>query len=216
MGKAVKLPKRYDRKPAKLLVYRWAGSKWPFKVKITCGECTLTTDIINDVVKNELSNAVVKVEFRDWLSSMFQALTKGAYHAPAILLNGKVISQGVAINRGMLAEAVMNHHVRHFPIEGTHVFGKDNCGYCTKAKDALDKAGIEYAYHDVVKNPGAMYEMIIRTKAIVGEKTTITTPQIWINGAYVGGYQQLIESPGLAHIEDTLVATPASETADAA
>lgn len=191
MGKAVKLPHSHDRQPARLTLYRWAGKWGPFKVKIPCGECTLTTDIVKDVVANELAGVPVELEVKDWLSHLIEATMKGARHAPVVLLNGRVISQGVAVNRGLLAEAVMAEHVQHFPVEGTHVYGKENCGYCTKAKAALDAAGISYTYHDVVQNPGAMYEMISRTKAIIGPKTPVTTPQIWIDGTYVGGFEAL-------------------------
>lgn len=193
MGKRVKAPTTYDRKPAELLLYRWAGKWGPFKVKIPCGECALTTDIVEDVLANELKTANVNLTVRDWLSHMVKAWFQGAKHAPVLILNGKVLSQGVAINRGLVAEAVMNEHVQHFPLEGTHIFGKENCGYCRKAKAAADAANLNYAYHDVVKNPGAMYEMLARVKPIVGPKTPITTPQIWIDGNYIGGYEQLVE-----------------------
>ena len=193
MGKAVKAPKCYDLKPAKLLVYRWGGQWGPLKVKIPCGECTLTTDILRDVLAKECANAEVEFEIKDWLSHLMEATLKGARHAPAVLLNGKVVSQGVAINRGQLAQAIMEEHVQHFPIQGSHIFGKENCGYCTKAKAAADVAGLRYTYHDVVANPGAMYEMLARVKPIVGPKTPITTPQIWIEGRYIGGYDQLAE-----------------------
>jgi len=191
MGKAVKTPKVFDRVPAKLTVYKWGGRKWPFKVKIPCGECTLTQDIIEDVLKNELVNAEVDLDVKDWLSHLFQAVSKGARHAPAILLDGKVISQGAAVNRGLLSQKIMERHIQHFPIEGTHVFGKEGCPFCVKAKEAMANAGITYTYHDVVKNPGAMYEMIARTKRIIGPKTPVTVPQIWIDGEYIGGYDQL-------------------------
>jgi len=204
MGKVAKAPDVFDRVPAKLTVYKWAGRKWPFKVKINCGECTLTQDIIKDVLENELVNAEVEVEVKDWLSHVFEALWKGARHAPAILLDGKVISQGVAVNRGLLAEAIMQRHVQHFPIEGTHIFGKDGCPYCVKAKAAMDAAGIAYTYHDVVKNPGAMYEMITRVKRIIGLKTPVTVPQIWIDGEYVGGFDALSQrlQPSVHNIEE--------------
>jgi glutaredoxin len=72
-------------------------------------------------------------------------------------------------------------------IKGNHVFGKANCPYCTQAKNELDKAGIDYIYHDVVKDSQAMYEMLDRVKPLIGPKTPITVPQIWIEGLYVGG-----------------------------
>ena len=201
MGKVTPLPEVYDRKPAKLLIYRWAGKWGPFKVKIPCGECALTGDVIKDVLENELSNAVVEFETRDWLSHLFRAVFKGAFHAPAVLLNGKVISQGVAINRGVLAELVMNEHVQHFPLEGTHLFGKENCKFCKRAKADFDTLGIPYTYHDVVKNPGAMYEMLARVKPIIGAKTPVTMPQIWIDGGYIGGSDQIREKYDLGEMD---------------
>ncbi len=206
MASPVELQGGHDPKPVKLTLYRWAGKWGPFKVNIPCGECTLTADIVADVLDNELSNAVVEVVVKDWLTHLPEALFRGAHHAPAILLNGKVISQGKAVNRGLLAEAVMAAHVRQFPIEGTHIFGKDACRYCDKAKAALEAAGIAFTYHDVVRNPGALYEMVSRTKEIIGPRTPVTTPQVWIDGAYLGGYDQLV-----AHL-----AGQATETALAA
>ena len=191
MGKITKLPDIYDREPVKILLYRWAGKWGPLKVKIPCGECSLTKDVIDDTLKNELANAVVEVEVKDWLSNMVKAFFQGARHAPCILVNGKAIFQGGALNRGLFAEAVMNEHVQHFPLEGNHVFGKDNCPYCVRAKEDMDRLGIDYTYHDVVKNPGAMYEMLARVKPIIGPKTPVTTPQIWIDGEYVGGSNEL-------------------------
>ena len=161
MAKVVKHPTTYDLKPARLTLYRWAGKWGPFKVKIPCGECTLTTDIVKDVLANELDGVPVELEVKDWLSHVIEATMKGARHAPVVLLNGRVISQGVAVNRGLLAEAVIAEHVQHFPVDGTHVYGKENCGYCTKAKAALDTAGIGYVYHDVVRNPGLMASMSV-------------------------------------------------------
>ena len=200
MGKVTPLPDVYDRKPVKILLYRWGGQFGPFKVKIPCGECTLTKDVIEDTLKHELANAVVEVEIKDWLTNIIKAVFQGARHAPCVLVNGKVVFQGGALNRGLLAEIVMNEHVQHFPLEGTHIFGKENCSHCDRAKEDMGRLGIEYTYHDVVKNPGAMYEMIARVKPIVGPKTPVTTPQIWIDGTYVGGAQELREK---YHLSDT-------------
>jgi len=191
MGKITKLPDVYDREPVKVLLYRWGGKWGPFKVKIPCGECALTKDVIEDTLKNELANAVVEVEVKDWLTHVVEAFFKGARHAPCILVNDKVVFQGGALNRGLLAETVMNEHVQHFPLEGNHIFGKDNCPYCVRAKEDMDRLGIEYTYHDVVKNPGAMYEMLARVKPIVGPKTPVTVPQIWVDGEYIGGSNEL-------------------------
>lgn len=52
---------------------------------------------------------------------------------------------------------------------------------------------MDYEYRDVVSEPLSLYEMLSRVKPIVGAKTPITVPQIWIDGAYVGGADQLAD-----------------------
>ena len=66
------------------------------------------------------------------------------------------------------------------------------------AKGYFEQAGVDYTYHDVVKDPRALYEMIGRVKPIVGPKTPITVPQIWIDGKYIGGADQLGETLNLS------------------
>ena len=45
----------------------------------------------------------------------------------------------------------------------------------------------------MVKDPRALYEMLARVKPMVGPKTPITVPQIWLDGDYIGGADQLSE-----------------------
>lgn len=181
-----------EQSTVKVLMYKWAGKWGPFKVKIPCGECALTEDVIEDTIEFELHNAKVEFEVKEWLSNWWEPLFKGGgWHAPIVFVGKKLISQGDALNRGVLAEAAIKDHVRAAPLEGNHLFGKDKCGHCTRGKKYLGDAGIEYTYHDVVKNPGAMYEMLARVKPIIGEKTPVSTPQIWLDGKYVGGADEL-------------------------
>lgn len=177
--------------PIQITIYRWAGQWGPFKVNIPCGECTLTADIVRDTIENELDGIPVEVETRDWLSNWWKPLFKGGWHAPIVFVEDRIISQGAALNRGVLAEAVVKVWVERADITGNHVFGKDNCGHCTRAKEALAAAGIGYTYHDVVKNPRAVYEVVPRAKQEIGHHTPVTTPQIWLDGRYVGGAEAL-------------------------
>ncbi len=182
----------------KLLLYRWAGAWGPFKVSIPCGECSLTLDVIQDTLETELAGIPVEVEVREWLSEWWRPLPKGGWHAPIVMVEGKIVSQGHALNRGVLTEAVIDASARRTGVTGNHVFGKATCPHCIRAKDYLNEAGIDFAYHDVVKAPRALYEMLARVKPIVGPKTPITVPQIWLDGAYVGGADQL---SGILHRE---------------
>ncbi len=177
--------------PIKITVYRWAGAWGPFKVTIPCGECSLTKDVILDTMAHELDGIAIELDMRDWLSEWYRPLVKGGWHAPIIMVEGRIIAQGSALNRGVLTQAVIEEHSKRTDIAGNHVFGKKTCPHCARAKSYLDNAGIEYRYRDVVTEPADLYEMLARVKPIVGPKTPITVPQIWIDGRYVGGADQL-------------------------
>lgn len=174
-----------------ITVFRWAGAWGPFKVKIPCGECALTQDVIQDTLNTELPDVPVKLEIREWLSEWWKPLLKGGWHAPIVMVEGKVISQGLALNRGLLTQAVVTAWAKNAPLEGTHIFGKANCPHCHRAQSYLQRTGLEYIYHDVIKSPRALYEMLARVKLLIGHKTPITVPQIWFEGQYIGGADQL-------------------------
>ena len=177
--------------PVNITLYRWAGAWGPFKVSIPCGECSLTVDVIEDTLKNELSGVPVRLEIREWLSEWWRPLKIGGWHAPIVVVENRVVSQGHALNRGLLTEAVISAYAKRTPARGNVVFGKETCPHCRTAKSRLDASGIDYCYHDVVKDPKALYEMIARVKPLIGAKTPVTVPQIWLDGAYVGGADQL-------------------------
>lgn len=183
--------------PVRITLYRWAGRWGPFRVKIPCGECALTRDVILDALDNELAAAEVELEVHDWLSNWWKPLRKGGWHAPIVLVEDEIVSQGEALNRGVLAEKAINAYAARFPVSGNRVFGKENCPHCQRAKRYLDEAGIAYTYLDVVKNPGALYEMLARVKPIIGPKTPVTVPQIWLDGTYIGGADHLAEKLGI-------------------
>ena len=171
----------------KVTLFRWAGAFGPFKVNIPCGECSLTVDVIKDTFAHELAGIPVELDSRDWLTEWWVPLRRGGWHAPIVLVEGRLVSQGHALNRGVLTEAVIEVQVQRSEVIGNHLFGKAACPHCVRAKRYLERAGIEYRYHDVVRDPRALYEMLGRVKPIVGPKTPITVPQIWLDGRYIGG-----------------------------
>ena len=167
-----------NTEPVKIQLYRWAGKWGPFKVNIPCGECSLTVDVINDTIATELTGIPVELETLDWLSTWWKPLFKGGWHAPIVIVEGKIVSQGHALNRGLLTEAVIAAHVKRSEVSGNVIFGKETCPHCVRAKDYLKTAKIDYTYSDVVKQPRALYEMLGRVKPTVGPKTPITVAQI--------------------------------------
>ncbi len=183
-----------EAQPVTITLYRWAGRWGPFKVKIPCGECALTADVIQDTLAHELAGVPVTLRARDWLSTWWEPLKllpPRGYHAPIVMVEGAIISEGEALNRGVLTQAVINAHAARTPMQGTHLFGKDNCKHCLRAKGYFEMAKLAFTYHDVVKSPAALYEMLARVKPLVGPRTPITVPQIWIDGEYIGGADQL-------------------------
>lgn len=187
--------------PVTVTLYRWAGQWGPWKVNIPCGECALTVDVLQDTFDTELAGIPIELDNREWLTEWYKPLLKGGWHAPIVMVDGKIISQGNALNRGVLTEAVVSGYASRTKIEGNHLYGKATCPHCVRAKGYLEQAGIEYEYHDVVREPRSLYEMLARVKPIVGPKTPITVPQIWIDGEYVGGADQLGELLGISDIE---------------
>ena len=143
--------------PVNITVFRWAGEWGPFKVSIPCGECALTKDIIQDCMDSDLAGIDVELDMRDWLTEWWKPLPKGGWHAPIVLVNGRIISQGAALNRGVLTQSVIEEATGSSPIQGNHAYGKATCPHCVRAKGYLEQAGVDYRYHDVVKDPRALY-----------------------------------------------------------
>lgn len=181
------------KQPVRITLFKWGGHWGPFKVNIPCGECALTRDVIRDTFKVELKGIPVELDEREWLTEWWKPLPKGGWHAPIVIVEGRLVSQGHALNRGLLTEAVIAAHAERSQVKGTHIFGKESCPHCKRAQGYMNEARMKFAYHDVVREPRALYEMISRVKPIVGPKTPITVPQIWIDGHYVGGADQLAE-----------------------
>lgn len=174
-----------------ITIYRWGGDWGPFHIKIPCGECALTKDIVMDTLEHELSGLHVEVKIIDWLNFWWQPLMKGGWHAPIVMVEGKIISQGRALNQGQLTQAVIEANAKKVAITGNHVFGKSNCPHCIRAKEYLAKANIDYEYHDVIASPRALYTMLSYVKPLISPKQPVTVPQIWIDGKYIGGADEL-------------------------
>lgn len=101
-------------------------------------------------MKKELQGIPTVLDMRDWLSEWWKPLLKGGWHAPIVMVEGGIIGQGSALNRGVLTQAVIERHARRSAVSGNHVFGKASCPHCKRARGYLDKAGIAHEYRDVI------------------------------------------------------------------
>lgn len=66
----------------------------------------------------------------------------------------------------------------------TILYGKKDCPYCKMAAEELLLRGIEYDYVDL--------EEIKKSAAVVTGRKVTTVPQIYLEGKYIGGYEDLM------------------------
>lgn len=83
-----------------------------------------------------------------------------------------------------ISEKVERDALKDF--EGTIVYGKKTCPFCEMAKDELRMRGIPFEWVDL--------EEIGKTAKEVTGRDVKTVPQIYVNGVYVGGYEELMKS----------------------
>ena len=70
------------------------------------------------------------------------------------------------------------------------VWSKNNCIYCTKAKDFLNKKGIQVEERNVQSGDWTMTQL---DEAVPNARAF---PQIFIDGKFVGGYDKM-----MAHVQ---------------
>ena len=180
--------------PITITVFRWAGAWGPFKVNIPCGECSLTRDIIHDCMETDLAGIDVTLDLRDWLSEWWKPLPKGGLACADRAGERQDHLAGCGVESGACSRkrsSKQPHNRRPWP--ATTSSAKPPAPHCIRAKDYLQQAGVANRYYDVVKDTRALYEMLARVKPIIGAKTPVTVPQIWIEGDYVGGADALKE-----------------------
>ncbi len=177
----------------KIVQYKWAGSWGPFKIKIPCGECSLTEGIIKDVMEKEFPQYKIEFDVLPWLDNWFRVLCKGGYHAPVIFVNGRLVGQGRALDRGLLSCYIREELAKQKKVSSgdNFLFGKDSCPFCKKAKDLLKEKNMNYTYRNVIEDPMAMHEMIAFVKPLIPSNKPVTLPQIFLNGEYIGGFEEL-------------------------
>ena len=75
------------------------------------------------------------------------------------------------------------------------IYGKKDCPYCSLAKEELKLRGISYDYIDL--------QEIGKTASEVTGRKVRTVPQIYIEGEYVGGYDELMSYLNNANTEES-------------
>lgn len=181
----------YIMKPIRIIQYKWAGKWGPFKIKIPCGECGASEGVIQHVIDTEFTphNIQVTFEVLPWLDHWWKPFLKGAWHAPIVMVNGKVVSQGKVIDAGLLASVVREEIGEGYELtkdEQNVVFSKPGCPHCKKAKEILDAEGIAYIDKNITEDSFAAHQLFYLTKQFFPHNKPVTVPQIWLGGEYFG------------------------------
>lgn len=67
----------------------------------------------------------------------------------------------------------------------TIIWSKDYCGYCTMAKELMDKSGVQYEERNLSTDEWDMEQLL------VVEPGARTMPQIFMDGKHIGGFDDL-------------------------
>ena len=79
------------------------------------------------------------------------------------------------------------------------VYTTDYCPHCRSAKALLDKRGVSYEEINLARDPDARG----RLRAVTG---MVTFPQIVIDGASIGGFDQLLAADRSGRLPELLAA----------
>lgn len=176
-----------------VIQYKWAGQWGPFSIKIPCGECGANEGITRDVVEREFAGEPVSFSVRPWLNNWWRLIPRGGWHAPITLVNGRIVAQGAVIDRGLLAARIRDELIRGYAIpEGASImYSKPGCSFCARAKELLARRGIAFEDRDIIENALYARQMFHLAKQVLPATTPITTPQIWLDGRFVGSFDEL-------------------------
>ena len=78
------------------------------------------------------------------------------------------------------------------------VYTSTICPYCIRAKNLLEKKGVNFQELNIDKNPDYIDEVLAKSNG----QTTV--PQIFIDGYHVGGYEDLLEMDRSKQLEQLL------------
>lgn len=89
----------------KITIYRWEGALGPFRITSECAECDFTVAQVQCLLSSH-PDWPIRIEVKPWLGHCWEALQSGGWHAPIVLVNRKLVSQGRVPSPDALERAV--------------------------------------------------------------------------------------------------------------
>ena len=82
------------------------------------------------------------------------------------------------------------------------IYSKDRCPFCRRAKRLLTARGAAFTAHDIDTSDENLQDMLVRSGGVA------TVPQIFINGEWIGGMDQLSALDQAGKLAEKLAASP--------
>ncbi|MBI2140826.1 hypothetical protein HYU16_00215 [Candidatus Woesearchaeota archaeon] len=103
--------KRVSVKSVEITVYKITGKQLFFNVKKEfCRECDLCVAVAKEAAASVLRKyrlIKVSVVVKPWLNNLFEAMLRGVWHPPGIVVGNKLISQGIVPDKKGIEKAVL-------------------------------------------------------------------------------------------------------------
>lgn len=92
------------RRRTPIVIYRYTGRQWFFRVPSAwCRECDALVAVVEQAIRELGIERAVDLKIRPWwIFWWLPLLAHGAWHAPILVVNGRVFSQGVAPDKETL------------------------------------------------------------------------------------------------------------------
>lgn len=103
-----------------ITIYRFTGSQGFFSIpKKWCEECDLLVNMVKKTISELGIKSKTHLTIKPWFLWWWQPLlTNFAWHAPILIINGKLISQGVVPEKKVLTKTLLENVIQ------TTEFGK--------------------------------------------------------------------------------------------
>lgn len=77
-----------------ITIYRFTGKHGPFSIpNRVCEECDLSITTVKRLAR-DMGIKNVNIEVKSYFEKFFEVILKGGWHAPVVLVNGKICTQG--------------------------------------------------------------------------------------------------------------------------
>lgn len=95
-----------NNKKIDILIYRFSGKQGFFTIpKKWCEECDMLIGLVKMRVR-EFGEERFNLSIKPWWLYWWQPLIKGGWHPPILMVNGRILSQGIVPTKESLDKAL--------------------------------------------------------------------------------------------------------------